>query len=328
MSLRIIKAGILDTIQDCGRYGHQHLGINPTGAMDRFSAQLANALLGKQRNAAVIELHFPASHIMFEKETIICLTGACFSPTINGIEIPMHHPVAVAENSLLAFQKLVNGARCYLSLLNGIKVDEWMNSYSTNTKAAAGGWQGRGLLRYDQIMYNSNINLAKLLNEKEVVILPWKAAETVDTRTEIEFIIGSEWHWLTREAQENFQNNWFQITNEADRMGYRLHGRELQVKEEKQLLSSAVSFGTIQLLPDGQLIILMADHQTTGGYPRVAFVITAHLPILAQKKPNDVIKFKLTTLETAEQKITAQHKHLQQVQTACKYRIEEYVVFS
>lgn len=324
MSLRIIKAGIFDTIQDCGRYGYQHLGINPNGAMDRFSAQLANALLGNQLSAPVLELHFPASQIMFEKETIICITGADFSPTINGHEIPLHHPVFVPENSLLAFQKNRNGARCYLSLLYGFTIDLWLNSCSTNLKAEAGGWKGRRLLRYDQIGYKQIMPAVNFLKNNDFIVLPWKAAETVDTRTELEFIIGSEWHWLTKEAQEAFQNNWFQITNDADRMGYRLHGRELGVKEQKQLVSSAVSFGTIQLLPNGQVIILMADHQTTGGYPRVAHIISAHLPILAQKKANDVIQFKLTDLETAESKINAQYKHLQQLQTASWYRMEKY----
>ena len=145
----------------------------------------------------------------------------------------------------------------------------------------------------------------------------------MDTRNEIEFIIGSEWHWLTREAQETFLEHWFQITNEADRMGYRLAGQKLCSNTSEQLVSSAVSFGTVQLLPNGQLIILMADHQTTGGYPRVAYVISAHLPILAQKKPNDVIRFRLTSLEEAQKKFVNQKKYLQQLQIACKFKVEE-----
>lgn len=325
MSLRITRQGVLDTIQDMGRWGHQHLGINPNGAMDRFSAQLANALLGKDLKAPVIEIHFPSAQIKFEKETIICLTGAHFSPTINDKEIPLHHPVMVAKNALLKFERSQNGARCYVAIWQALNMTEWMNSYSTNLKAKAGGWQGRSLLKNDVISFEVNPKLSSLLKQKDFLVLPWKSQEIVDTRTEIQFLIGSEWHWMSKEAQETFQNNWFQITIDADRMGYKLAGPELCMNTNEQLVSAAVSFGTVQLLPNGQLIILMADHQTTGGYPRVAHIISAHLPILAQKKANDVIQFRMTDLETAEMKMQAQQKYLQQLQMASKFRMEEYL---
>lgn len=326
MSLRIIKNGILDTVQDTGRCGSQHLGINPGGAMDRFSAQLSNALLGKDLKAPVIEIHFPASQILFEKETIICICGADFFPGINDHPVPLHQPIAVNRRSVLKFNRLQSGARCYLSVLNEMKLDKWMNSYSTNLKAGAGGLEGRALLKNDVILFQNGHKITTLLHEKDFVILPWKAQYSVDIRNEIEFIIGSEWCWLTKESQETFREHWFQITNEADRMGYRLAGPKLGVKNEEQLVSSAASFGTVQLLPTGQLIILMADHQTTGGYPRVAHVLSGHLPIVAQKKPNDVIRFKFTSLEEAEKKLLAQKKYLQELQIACKFRLEEILL--
>lgn len=324
MSLRIIKNGILDTVQDTGRHGWQHLGINSGGAMDRFSAQLSNALLGKDLNAPVIEFHFPASQILFEKETVICICGADFSPVINEQPVPLHQPIAVNKKNILKFNKLQSGARCYVSVLNEMKISKWMNSYSTNLKATAGGIEGRALLKNDVILFQNGFSVSGLLHEKNYLTLPWKAQYSVDLRNEIEFIIiGSEWHWLTKEAQEIFGEHWFQITNEADRMGYRLAGQKLEVKNEDQLVSSAASYGTVQVLPNGQLIILMADHQTTGGYPRIAHVLSAHLPILAQKKPNDVIRFKMTSLEEAEKKLVAQKKYLHELQIACKFRIEE-----
>lgn len=326
MSLRIIKSGILDTIQDLGRLRWQHLGINPGGAMDCFSAQLSNALLGKDLKSAVMELHFPASEILFQKENIICIAGADFSPTINDQSIPLHHPVAVNKNSVLKFQQLHAGARCYVSFLNDLKIAKWLNSYSTNVKAAAGGFRGRALLKDDEVEFENEISVSKFFYGKEFIILPWKAQDVVDTRKEIEFIIGSEWFCLTKEAQQNFQEHWFQITNEADRMGFRFSGQKLETQNDEQLVSSAVSFGTIQLLPNGQFIILMADHQTTGGYPKIAHVISAHLPILSQKKPNDVIRFQITSLEEAQKKIINQKKYLHQLQIACKFRMEELIM--
>jgi len=323
MSLKILRSGILDTIQDSGRCGSQHLGINPSGAMDCFSSQLSNAVLGKELKSPVIEFHFPSSQILFEKENIICICGADFLPTINNQPVPLHHPIVVNKNSILKFSKLQSGARCYLSLLNEINIEKWNSSYSTNLKANAGGFKGRPLLANDVIGCKENFGVSNILKNRDLVVLPWKAQDTVDTRNEIEFIIGSEWHWLTKDARESFSEHWFQITNEADRMGYRLAGQKLFANTEEQLVSSAVSFGTIQLLPKGQLIILMADHQTTGGYPRIAHIISAHLPILAQKKPNDVVRFKLTSLEEAQKKLVKQKKYLNQLQIACKFRLEE-----
>lgn len=325
MSLRIIKAGILDTVQDTGRYGHQHLGINPGGAMDRFSAQLANALLGSELDAALIELHFPAAHIFFERETIIAITGGDFAPTINNQPVPLNHPIAIGENALLKFEKLCSGARAYLSVWTGLDIKKWLGSSSTHLRAGAGGYQGRALARYDTISFLRQKNLKRILKDKDFAVLPWKASDTVEQRNEIEFVIGSEWHWIAKNMQQEFMQHWFQITNEADRMGYRLAGPSLELSTQEQLISSAASFGTVQLLPSGQLIVLMADHQTTGGYPRIAHVISAHLPLLAQKKPNDVMRFCLTDLASAEEKAAKQHKYLHEIQIACKFRIENYL---
>jgi antagonist of KipI len=324
MSLRIIKAGLLDTVQDLGRWGYQHLGINPGGAMDRFSAQLANALLGKHLNNPVLEFHFPAAQVMFKTATVICITGADFSPTINDVEIPLNHPVVVSKNTVLKFQKRKFGARAYLSVLPPLQLEEWMKSYSTNSKAGLGGWKGRALQKDDELKFTKDIELSQLLQKKEFSLLQWSTQEAVKPRNEIQFIIGSEWHSLTKEAQEVFQNYWFEVSADADRMGFRLAGTTLSVNEHEELVSSAVSFGTVQLLPNGKLIILMADHQTTGGYPRLAHVITAHLPLLAQKSPNDVVLFRMTDLATAEEKLMKQIKFLREIQLACRSRMEEY----
>lgn len=322
MSLRIIKAGILDTVQDAGRYGFQHLGINPNGPMDPYAAQLANALLGKNVQDAVIELHFPAAQIFFETATIICITGADFSPTINDFGIPLNHPIVIAPNSVLKFTKCIHGTRCYVSMLHSLQIEKWLNSYSTNLKVQAGGLEGRALKNEDVLPFSNQINVASLLKGNTFHLLPWQANMGKENTNELYFIYGSEWHWMTEEAQENFQQAYFQITNEADRMGYRLKGPVLALRKHESMVSSAVGFGTVQLLPNGQLIILMADHQTTGGYPRIAHVISSGLSVLAQKHPNNNVKFALTDLATAEKKFTEGQKMLQQLQIACKFKIE------
>ncbi|HUS01902.1 MAG TPA: biotin-dependent carboxyltransferase family protein [Chitinophagaceae bacterium] len=322
MSLQIIKAGLLDTIQDLGRYGYQHLGINPGGAMDRYAAQLANALLGKDLNSPVIEMHFPSCEILFKEETIICLTGADFTPTIERKKIPVNQPVAVNKNTALHFEKKIAGARCYLSLLHELDQDKWRNSYSTNIVANAGGFKGRALKKGDKLNFKNNFKFKYLLEGNDLIVLSWKATGTIQSKKEIRFIKGNEWDWLADESIKLFTENNYKILNNSNRMGYRLEGNELKVKEDKQLISSGVTFGTIQLLPGGQLIVLMADHQTTGGYPRIGHVISADLPLLAQHNPGGEIKFSEVELAVAEQEFIRQERDLLHIQTASQYKIE------
>lgn len=312
---------MLDTVQDLGRYGYQHLGINPGGTMDRFSASLANALLGKEFTAPVMEMHFPAAQILFQKQAVICLAGADFSPCINDEMVPAHQPIAVAENTVLTFKNKRNGARCYLSVLNELQLTPWLNSYSTNLKAAAGGYKGRRLEKGDEI------HLASIAFQLEnaFALLPWRYHTANDVSNEIEFIPGPEWNWLTTKGQTHFLNDAFVITPASDRMGYRLQGEILEQVVQEQLVSSAVNFGTVQLLPNGQLIVLMADHQTTGGYPRIANVITSHLPKLAQMNAGDAVRFVMTNVDEAEENYIEQQKYLSSLQNTCKLKIENWL---
>lgn len=326
MSLKIIKAGIADAIQDGGRYGFQYLGINPGGAMDKFSMQVINALLGNKRNEAVIEMHFPCSSFLFEQDAVIAIGGADFSPVINNIPVALNRPVVVKKDSLLEFKELKNGARCYLAVKGGFKIDQWLNSYSTNTKIEAGGFHGRVLKKNDSIPFNTNEDHETLLKGRTCYMLPWKAGLVWNEADDNSIFVlpGSEWNWLNEDSQKLFLNESFVISSTSDKMGYRLNGPLLSRANEEELVSSAVCFGTIQLLADGQLIILMADHQTTGGYPKIAQVITAHHAALAQMRPDNSVKFSLTDNKTAEALFIKQQRHLLQLENACKFRLQEF----
>lgn len=323
MSLKIIKPGLLDTIQDQGRYGQQHLGINPGGAMDRFASQLANAVLGKDLSAAVLEIHFPSPKMLFEKETVICITGSDFSATVNKKNIPVNKPVVINTNTVLQFDKKISGARCYLATLHDLDIEKWLGSYSTNLIASTGGLKGKELKKDDIINFKNQSEYNIPFIEKDFVPLPWKAAQAMDFTKQIRFVKGPEWDWLDKKSIRSFTENMYTISNTSNRMGYRLQGNTLNVEEEKQLISSGVTFGTIQLLPEGQLIILMADHQTTGGYPRIGNVITADLPLLAQKNPGDKIKFTEVEIGIAQNEFLQQQKNLLSIKTASKFNMEK-----
>jgi antagonist of KipI len=326
MNLRIIKAGVQDTVQDMGRYGYQHLGINPGGAMDKLSARLANILVGNDADEALIEIHFPSSVFFFEQPSLIAISGADFGATLNGEEIPLFRPVLVSKFSILQFHHVVKGARAYLAVHGGLDLPVWLNSRSTHLKAGAGGFMGRILQKDDEIRFRKPVDFCALLGKKEFEILPWKTDTNWGdnpNQREIFVLPGNEWSQLNAESRARFFDQAYLITNHSDRMGYRLKSGALQRCTQDEVISSAVSFGTLQLLPDGQLIVLMADHQTTGGYPRIAHVISAHLPRLAQMKPPDLFIFRFTDQQTAEDLLMKQQQHLLQLQNACKFKLEE-----
>ncbi len=323
MSLTIIKAGLLDTIQDEGRFGFQSSGINPGGAMDVFSARLANCLLGKPMNAPVIEMHFPAPVILFNEAALVCITGADFTAVIGDTAVQINRPLLINKGVVLQFKKAMCGARCYLSVFNNFTLTAWLNSYSTNSKAA-GGLHGGPLKSGDIIPFEEAGALHAYLHEKSFKLLPWFAKpEEPAIANRIEVIKGNEWDWLDETSRQIFLESSFTISKVADRMGYRLSGNQMYMKEQKQLVSSSVTFGTLQLLPSGQLVLLMADHQTTGGYPRIAHVISAHLPLLAQSKWGEHFSFAVTDVERAEQKLLHQYNYLKLVQHAAGFKIQK-----
>jgi len=329
MSISIIKPGLLDTIQDLGRYGYGSLGINCGGAMDRYAAQLANMLVGNHVQEAVMEIHFPGPQILFEQNALISITGANFAPSLNDETLPLWQPILIRKNTILHFPKLEWGARCYIAIHGGFCVEEWLNSYSTNLKAGAGGYGGRKLEKGDELVSKeSTIYFPGLMKPgKDVHPLKWRAdvAGVYQLPNEIHIIEGNEMEALTTSSADEFLQSNFTIHPFSDRMGYRLKGPGLRFKHATELVSTGVSFGTIQLLPDGELIILMADHQTTGGYPRLGHVITAHLPKLAQLRPSDCVQFSKTTIEKAEELFFAQQKELCILQTACAEHLNELV---
>lgn len=322
MSLQIIKPGILDTIQDLGRQGYRHLGIGPSGAVDHYAASLANCLLGKPVNKPVIEMHFPAATIRFSAATIICLTGANFSAEAEGVSCRLNQPVAVAAGTVLHFTRPLKGARCYLAVLHDLKLEAWLGSYSTSLVAGAGGKDGKKLKQGMQISFSHTLNVSSILKDRPVKNLPWRV-ETGDNEKEtVRILQGAAWDGLKYDAQKAILNNGFQVTTMSDRMGLQLKGDALHLKEKLEMLSTAVTFGTMQLLPNGQMIILMADHQTTGGYAQIAHVITADWPVLAQKTPDSPIRFTFTDQHTADILLVNQKRYFRELRSSCDIQIQ------
>ena len=328
MSVSILRSGVLDTIQDVGRYGYGNLGINISGPMDHYAMKVANILVSNPTEKPVLEIHFPGPQILFEQNALISLTGADFAPTINGEPVHMWKPLVVRRKSVLLFSHREWGARCYLSVHGGFCVPKWLRSSSTNLKAKAGGWKGRKLEKGDEINFGeTSLYYPALLKENNVAELPWSIDRKAvyQLEHEIGFIPGHEWSLLSEESQQRLLQSNFIIHPSSDRMGYNLRGPEISPMENFQLVSSAVSFGTIQLLPNNQLIILMADHQTTGGYPRIGHVISAHLPKLAQLAASDSLTLTPMDMASAEQLLFSQEMELQILSNGCQERMKNTI---
>jgi len=326
MSVLIIKPGLLDTIQDNGRYGYQYLGITPSGAMDFVAATIANMLAGNDKDEATIELHFPASSFLFEDDCMIALSGADFRATINNKSIPVNMAVIVSKGSVLQFTQYNQGARCYLAVHGGWNIDPWLNSYSTNIKAAAGGYSGRALKKNDILHLKAAQFIFSRHIENNFALLPVSTdtSPIYYSSQKVRCVKGSEYNWLSDDSKGSFESSAFHITVHSDRMGYSLHGDKLTALNNKQLISSAVTRGTIQLLPSGDLIVLMADHQTTGGYPKIAHVISADMPKLAQMRPNEIVRFELIDYSEAEYLYIEQQQYLQQLQDTINLQLRRF----
>jgi KipI family sensor histidine kinase inhibitor len=325
----IKKPGIAATVQDAGRFGYQSLGVVTGGAMDLFAYRTVNLLVGNSRDAAVIEISFGNTEIVFEQDVLIAVCGRGADIFINGEPAPVWKTIAVKKGTSLILKNTNDGARMYLSVAGGWYVKSVMNSSSTYLLANFGGYDGRTMQQGDILKAGSILSeisqqiISSMKSDKNFTAASWGIQLPVffDYSTKIIRIIkGNEQEWFDENSLENFYSSAFTISNAADRMGYRLTGNLLQKKENKELLSTAVTKGTVQVTPDGNMILLMSDCQTTGGYPRIAQVVAADLNICAQLKPGDSITFKEISFEKAEQLFLKQEKHFYDTEKSIVYR--------
>jgi len=327
MSVYIKKAGILTTVQDLGRNGFRRFGINPNGAMDKRAVRLINILLGNDETEAVLELHFPAPVLEFAEETVFALGGADFGAELNERKIENWRLHFAEKGSVLKFTEKKSGNRAYIAVEGGFAVEKWLESSSTNLRANIGGFKGGSLRNNDRIDFKEKRKFANAKRKNRNLTFPYKISNNLifhySSFPIVRVTAGAEFERLTGLSEETFLNENFTVSNNSDRMGFRLSGEPLYLIENIELVSSAVDFGTIQLLPDGQIIVLMADHQTSGGYPRIAHVISYDLPILAQLGANDKVNFQLISVAEAEGLLLQNEFELNYLKFAVKEKLRE-----
>jgi len=323
MSLEVIKPGILTTLQDAGRTGYASMGIHPTGAMDREAFFLANALVGNPDNTVAIEMHFPAAVFLFHEDSLIAVAGADWEPTINDEPIAVNQTIMIKAGSVFRCRRPIKGARCYLAIAGGLDIPVWLGGYSTDLSARAGGWMGRALLAGDRIP----IKRKYFFHTTEGLSFRWRSIPFSEHESAtINLLPGPEFNWLEEDGCAQLIEQEFVVSPNSDRMGIRMKSKKPLTGKIETMISSAVLFGTVQLLPNGELIILMADHPTTGGYPRIAHVPYFEWSLLAQKTSGDTIRFLLNeSVEDIFQRSEAYRKTATEIRSAIRVELQSYL---
>ncbi|MBS4196915.1 5-oxoprolinase subunit C family protein [Lederbergia citri] len=309
MALKMIKNGAFTTIQDLGRNRWQAYGVPVGGAMDQMSAQLVNILLGNNENEAVIEMTLVGPTIQFEDNAIISIFGANMSPKLNGQAIEHRKPIHVKKGDIIAFGTAQSGVRTYMAVKRGFSLPEVLGSKSTNAKAHI----GHPLQAGDVIPTNHSYSARKFSWG-----LSFKLEAYIhDKETPIRFVKGRQYDLFTLESKQAFLESRFKVSPDSDRMGYRLAGPKLCTIQKLELTTEGTTFGSIQVPPDGNPIILMAERQPTGGYPKIGDIISIDLPRLSQFRPGEQILFQEISLKEAQQLLIAQQKELKAIKAAC-----------
>jgi len=294
--LKVLRPGMLTTVQDCGRRGHQARGVPVSGAMDVYSHRLANLLVGNDESAATLEITLLGPQLEFDSHTRFALTGAAFTMMLDAKLIPMNESVEARPGSCLRFGDRMRGARAYLAVQGGIDVPIVLNSRSTHIVSAMGGYQGRALRAGDMLPFEKgsgsfNRGLTPLTLAGVRPLLTPGPLFLPDGGARLRVIPGEYGDLLAGKR--------YIISPQSNRMGYRLDGPSLSTGA-REMLSSAVPTGTVQVPAGGQPILLMNDHATVGGYPIAATVITADLSLAGQLAPGDWIEFEPCSLDIAD----------------------------
>jgi biotin-dependent carboxylase-like uncharacterized protein len=305
MGIRIGQPGLLSTVQDAGRFGEYALGMPPSGAMDLFSYEVGNFLVGNQEGEAGLELTYFGPELTFTEDAVIAITGAEMPPKLNGDEAATWEAFAVSSGDVLTFDYLRSGARAYLAVAGGIDVPLFMHSRSTYTLIGLGGHEGRALQEGDELETGNagdrQDRVGKRVDDDHI--------PAYSNETELRVIIGLASYRLTEESMEEFLDTTWTVTTDADRVGYRYRGGELGFVEREQpagagadqanVVDFGYPIGSIQVPGGVEPIVLMNDAVTGGGYATIGTVISADRDKLAQTKTNDKTRFRSVDLDEA-----------------------------
>ncbi|RXK55525.1 biotin-dependent carboxyltransferase family protein [Oleiharenicola lentus] len=306
--IRVLKPGLLTTVQDLGRPGYQQYGVVVGGALDAFAARVANLIVGNDDNAALLEMAQTGPDLQFERAALVAWNGGDFEATIGGRPLLRDRAVRVEPGETLSFGVARRGLRAWLAVAGGLDVPLVMGSRSTYRRAGLGGHNnGRPLAAGDRLQAFAPGEWATTvlasLGQREARATVWTVRpETLGPQAPagtVRAVIGPEWDWFNNDAQKALFASEWEATREADRMGVRLHGPELALHKPREMISSAVNTGIVQVPPSGQPIVLLPSRQSVGGYPRIAAVASVDVGRFTQLRPGEKVRFERMPLAVA-----------------------------
>lgn len=307
MGIRVLKGGMLTTVQDLGRTGYQSQGFGVAGVMDVRSFKIANLLLDNPENEAVLEFTLMGPTLQFTSETIIAVTGGDFLPHVNGKPVSMYTAIYMHKGDVMEFKGSRTGSRGYIAFSSYLDIPVVMGSRSTNLKCSLGGFKGRRLKDGDYIGFRIKRRY-----------LPYFLSRTLDLdefdqeEVTLRVVMGPQDRAFTKAGRETFLNEEYVVTSDFDRMGCRLEGPFIAYKETADIISDGIAFGSVQVPSHGKPIILLSDRQTTGGYAKIATVISVDIPKLVQRRTDHKVRFASVSVEEAQQLLLDEMKEMDQ----------------
>jgi antagonist of KipI len=308
MSLMEVRApGLLTTVQDLGREGYGPMGVSASGAADPIALRIGNRLAGNAEGAAALEMTLLGGSFVFPQRAVIALAGADFGATLDNVPVEMWSSIEVQPGQTLRTGPTRGGARCYLCVKGGIDVKLLLGSASTHLLSGLGGLEGRALRKGDVLRIGSASGSFRTFRKRKAQN---RLLEKLAPRKALRVTVGPQSDWFPPEAQEKFYGSTYRVAEESNRMGLRLEGAAMTTPEGGEMISEGVSLGAVQITAGGLPIILFVEQQTTGGYPKIANVISADLSSLGQLRPRDEIRFERVELETARALFVEQERLL------------------
>jgi biotin-dependent carboxylase-like uncharacterized protein len=292
MSLIVLKPGLQSTIQDLGRYNYSHFGISASGAADPLSLKIGNLIVGNKESESAIEMTIIGGEFQFDSECYIAISGSEFEASLDNNYITNQKAIDVKKGQILSFGQAKTGARAYLCIQGGIDVDNYLSSKSTHILSGIGGYLGQPISKGDVLSFGINKNSIKPIIFRQLLDM---------NTSKIRVISGLQNNFFDDKAWSSFISNPFTVSNSSNRMGIRLDGNKILSNIESEIITEGVPLGAIQVPGSGDPIISFVEHQTTGGYPKIANVIIADIHKVGQLKPGDKFQFNLVSKEEAEE---------------------------
>lgn len=299
MKIQIINPGPLTSVQDAGRFGYMEYGITSSGVMDMDAYHIVNKLVGNHEGEAVLEATLMGPTFQVRGEGLFAFYGADMPATLDGVPLERGKAYPVKDGQTVAFGMAKSGVRTYIAFAGGIDVPIVMGSRSTNMKCGIGGYQGRKLAGADVLSVADPKEGEKTWEKLMKQSVP---AKDYPSRISIRVVLGPQDDYFTKKGLDTFLHTAYQVSPQSDRMGIRFLGEAIEGVSSMDIVSDGITFGSIQITSEGLPIILMADHQTTGGYAKIATVVTEDLCKLAQARPGDHVTFEAVPVEAVRKK--------------------------